>query len=99
MFPQSKLLFRFSDQILSLTAGRQSENGANCSMFGGAIKAMCSGGTNMLQLSFSAPFLCYFLLALKESKKNNFELTKNDYRINLKRIILKTFLEKHFEIP
>jgi hypothetical protein len=68
MFQLSKLFFRFSDQNLSLTARGQSENGANCSMFGGAIKAMCSGGTNKLQLSFSAPFLCFFLWTNKERK-------------------------------
>jgi hypothetical protein len=44
----------------------RTENGANCSMFGSAIMALCSGRTNRLQLSFSAPFLWFFLWTNKE---------------------------------
>jgi len=83
MFQLNKLFFRFSDQNLSLTARRQSENGANCSMFGGANKAMCSGGTNRLQLSFSAPFLCFFLWTNKERKKRIFGRTKKERKETL----------------
>ena len=32
-------------------------------------KGMCSGCSEMANLSFPAHFLCYFLLALKESKE------------------------------
>jgi hypothetical protein len=34
-------------------------------------KALCSGRSCGVNLSFPANFLCYFLLALKESKNNN----------------------------
>jgi hypothetical protein len=39
---------------------RQSENGANFRLFGGANKAMCSGRTKRRKLLFSAPFFGSF---------------------------------------
>jgi hypothetical protein len=47
----------------------QTENGANCSMFVSANTASRSERTNMLQLSFSAPFLWFFLWTNKERTK------------------------------
>jgi hypothetical protein len=43
--------------------------------------ALCSGRTNMLQLSFSAPFLCYFLLALKVSKEKDLDRQRKNKKI------------------
>jgi len=54
--------------MLMMVVRWQTENGANCSMFGSAFKASLSEGTNMPQLSFSAPFLCFFLWTNKERK-------------------------------
>ena len=56
---------------------RQTENGANCRLFGSANKASCSGRTKRLQLSFSAPFLCFFLWTNKERKKDLCEQKMN----------------------
>jgi hypothetical protein len=55
------------------TVRGQTENGANCSLFGSANEALCSERTNRLQLSFSAPFLCFFLWTNKERKESNID--------------------------
>jgi hypothetical protein len=58
-----------SEDNFIMAARGQTENGANCSMFVSAIKASRSGRSNRLQLSFSAPFLCFFLWTNKERKE------------------------------
>jgi hypothetical protein len=55
----------------------QTENGANCCMFGSANMALRSGRTNRLQLSFSAPFLWFFLWTNKERTNTLLEEQKN----------------------
>jgi len=52
-----------------MAACGQTENGANHCMFGSANMATRSGRTNMRWLSFSAPFLCFFLWTNKERKE------------------------------
>jgi hypothetical protein len=59
-----------------MTALGQTENGANRCMFGSANTATRSGRPNMRRLSFSAPFLCFFLWTSKERKgKKHFDIS------------------------
>jgi len=54
--------------ILFLWVRGPTGNGAKFNPACCAFTALCSGRKAGLNLSFPAPFLCYFLLALKESK-------------------------------
>jgi hypothetical protein len=64
---------------ITILARGQTENslprfigGANCSMFGSAIKALRSGRPNRRQLSFSAPFsLVHFFWTSKRNERIN----------------------------
>ena len=71
-----------------MPARGQSGNGANCSLFGSAFKAVRSARTNKLQLSFPAPFFGSFFGRTKneqidfgESKSKNGVWGNAPYRI------------------
>jgi hypothetical protein len=56
-------------QFLFFEARGQTGNGAKFNHDCCAFTALCSGRKAVLNLSFPAPFLCYFLFAQKESKR------------------------------
>ena len=68
MFQLSKLLFRFSDQNLSLTAGRQTGNGVNlCQARSGRV--CVAGAEHGISYRFRRPFFVSFFGRTKKERE------------------------------